>query len=86
MKFCELSPAEQDSGRDATGGDGAHGKQQDPEGRGSLTQEGDPFGVAYGSDAAFWVVRSGVDGVARVSSTGVLTHLGGFTERVGPPV
>ena len=43
-----------------------------------FTQEGDPFGVAYGSDAAFWVVRSGVDGVARMSVTGQITQLSGF--------
>ncbi len=43
-----------------------------------FTQEGDPFGVAYGSDAAFWVVRSGVDGVARLSTSGQITQLSGF--------
>jgi virginiamycin B lyase len=38
----------------------------------------DPFGVAYGSDDAFWVVRSAKDGVARVSSSGQMSLIGGL--------
>lgn len=43
-----------------------------------FTLNEDPFGVAYGSDGAFWVVRSAKDGVARVSSTGQMTLIGGM--------
>jgi virginiamycin B lyase len=41
---------------------------------------GDPFGVAFGSDDAFWFAMSGNDGVARLTMTGQLTLLNGFAE------
>ncbi len=39
---------------------------------------GDPFGVALGSDEAFWFAMSGNDGVARLTPGGSLTLLNGF--------
>jgi streptogramin lyase len=43
------------------------------------TQPDDPFGVAFGSDQAFWIVRAGMNGgLARLTSSGQLTLLGGF--------
>jgi len=45
----------------------------------SQAQPDDPFGVAFGSDQAFWIARSGVSqGLARLTSSGQLTLLGGF--------
>ena len=45
-------------------------------------RDGDPFGVAYGSDGAFWFTLSGAEptvlpGAERVTSTGEHTYLGG---------
>lgn len=39
---------------------------------------GDPFGVALGSDEAFWFAMTGNDGVARLTQSGQLTLLNGF--------
>lgn len=45
----------------------------------AVEQPGDPFGVAFGSDGAFWIVRSGqTGGLARLTSSGQMTLLGGF--------
>jgi hypothetical protein len=45
----------------------------------AFEQPDDPFGVAFGSDDAFWTVRSGSKGgLARLTSTGQLSLLGGF--------
>ncbi len=51
---------------------------------------GDPFGVAYASDEAFWIVDFNFGGLTRLATTGQITFLGGlppFTARqvaVGP--
>jgi streptogramin lyase len=69
-----------------------------PEGVGLITppnpaqefeRDGDPFGVAYGSDGAFWVTLSGAEptvlpGAERVTSTGEHTYLGGVKEKFVP--
>jgi streptogramin lyase len=45
----------------------------------SFDRDGDPFGVALGSDGAFWIALSGPPaGVQRLTPTGGSTFLGGF--------
>jgi streptogramin lyase len=39
---------------------------------------GDPFGVALGSDEAFWAVLFAKDGVERLTPTGAISFLGGL--------
>ena len=39
---------------------------------------GDPFGVAYGSDQAFWIAQFAKGGVTRLASDGTMTFLGGL--------
>lgn len=39
---------------------------------------GDPFGVAYGSDKAFWIAQFAAGGVTRVTPAGARTFLGGL--------
>lgn len=39
---------------------------------------GDPFGVAYGSDQAFWIVRFGAGELTRVTSGGAVSSLAGL--------
>jgi streptogramin lyase len=39
---------------------------------------GDPFGVAFGSDQAFWVVRSASSDLARVTTSGAISFLSGL--------
>jgi hypothetical protein len=39
---------------------------------------GDPFGVAYGADQAFWIVQFAAGQLTRVTSTGQTTVLGGL--------
>jgi streptogramin lyase len=39
---------------------------------------GDPFGVALGSDAAFWIVRSAANDLARLTASGTVTFLTGL--------
>jgi streptogramin lyase len=39
---------------------------------------GDPFGVAFGSDQAFWVVQFAQGGLTRLTTTGQTTFLGGL--------
>lgn len=39
---------------------------------------GDPFGAAFGSDQAFWVVRSAANDLARLTASGAVTFLAGL--------
>ncbi|HEX3737652.1 MAG TPA: hypothetical protein VHV53_08930 [Solirubrobacterales bacterium] len=39
---------------------------------------GDPFGVAYGSDQAFWIVRFGAGELTRVTSSATVSSLAGL--------
>ncbi len=51
----------------------------------AFLRDGDPFGVTYGSDDAFWIALSGPPaGVQRLTPTGVSTFLGGFPEGFTP--
>lgn len=51
----------------------------------STPQPDDPFGVAYGADDAFWIVRAGLHhGLARLTSKGELSLLGGFPDGLTP--
>jgi streptogramin lyase len=54
----------------------------------AFDRDGDPFGVAYGSDDAFWIALSGSTaantGVERLTSTGEHTFLGGTPEGFTP--
>jgi hypothetical protein len=45
---------------------------------------GDPFGVAFGSDGAYWIARSASDEVIRMTSDGQYTSLGGFPPKYFP--
>jgi streptogramin lyase len=44
----------------------------------------DPFGVALGSDGAFWIAQANTDGVARLTTNGQSTQLGGFAKGLKP--
>jgi streptogramin lyase len=46
--------------------------------------DGDPFGVAFGSDGAYWIARSAVGEVIRLTATGQVTTLGGFPAKYFP--
>jgi virginiamycin B lyase len=46
--------------------------------------DGDPFGVALGSDGAYWFTRSAVGEVIRFTTSGQLTTLGGFPPKYFP--
>jgi streptogramin lyase len=51
----------------------------------SVPQPDDPFGVAFGTDGAFWIVRAGgAHGLARLTTTGELSLLGGFPAGLTP--
>jgi streptogramin lyase len=51
----------------------------------SVPQPDDPFGVAFGADGAFWIVRAGgAHGLARLTTTGELSLLGGFPAGLTP--
>jgi streptogramin lyase len=51
----------------------------------SIKQPDDPFGAAYGADGAFWIVRAGgAHGLARLSTGGELSLLGGFPAGLTP--
>lgn len=39
---------------------------------------GDPFGVTFGADGAFWIARFASGGISRLSTDGQLSELGGF--------
>jgi streptogramin lyase len=50
-----------------------------PQGTPQLFPQGeDPFGVAYGPDGAFWIVRAVGGGLTRLSATGQLSLLNGL--------
>jgi streptogramin lyase len=46
--------------------------------------QGDPFGVALGSDGAYWIPRAATNGVSRLTADGQLTFLGGFGAGMKP--
>ncbi len=46
--------------------------------------DGDPFGVALGSDGAYWFARSAKGGVARLTTSGEVTFLGGLPAKYFP--
>lgn len=51
----------------------------------SVKQPDDPFGAAFGADGAFWIVRAGgAHGLARLTTTGELSLLGGFPAGLTP--
>jgi streptogramin lyase len=51
----------------------------------SVKQPDDPFGAAFGGDGAFWIVRAGTNhGLARLTTTGELSLLGGFPAGLTP--
>ncbi len=54
----------------------------------SFSRDGDPFGVALGSDGAFWIALSGSTptnvGVERLTATGEATYLGGLPDGFTP--
>jgi sugar lactone lactonase YvrE len=51
----------------------------------SVKQPDDPFGAAFGTDGAFWIVRAGgAHGLARLTATGELSLLGGFPAGLTP--
>lgn len=71
----------------------AFSQQTQPEGLGLLTppnaptmipMEGDPFGVALGSDGAFWFAMSAADGLERLTPGGSATALSGFPPKFFP--
>ena len=56
-----------------------------PPGPAKVTEvEGDPFGVAFGADGAYWYARSAKDDVARLTTDGQVSYLGGFPEKYFP--
>jgi hypothetical protein len=71
----------------------AFSKSDGTEGLGLLTppgpptaveMPGDPFGVALGSDGAFWFAMSAANNVQRLTSDGKATPLNGFPEKFFP--
>ncbi len=50
----------------------------------ATTVEGDPFGVAFGADGAYWYARSAKDDLARLTTSGEVTFLGGFPAKYFP--
>jgi virginiamycin B lyase len=68
-------------------------KSEAPEGLGLVTPPGapaavemlgDPFGVARGSDGAFWFAMSAADNLERLTPDGKATPLGGFPPKFFP--
>jgi virginiamycin B lyase len=56
-----------------------------PEQPQARTLEGDPFGVAFGADGAFWIAQAGPpEALARLTPDGQLSSLGGFQEGFNP--
>ena len=47
---------------------------------------GDPFGVAYGSDQAFWIVQFANGGLTRLTSNGQTSFLGGLPKETARQV
>jgi len=69
----------------------AFSKSDKDEGLGLLTppalptavrMEGDPFGVALGSDGAFWFAMSAASNLQRLAPDGTATPLNGFPEKI----
>jgi streptogramin lyase len=50
----------------------------------SFERDGDPFGVALGSDLAYWVALSAAEGVQRLTPDGTSTFLGGLPPKFFP--
>jgi hypothetical protein len=50
----------------------------------SFERDGDPFGVALGSDLAYWIPLSAADGVQRLAPDGTSTFLGGLPPKFFP--
>ncbi len=50
----------------------------------ATTVEGDPFGVAFASDGAYWYARSAKDDVARLTTNGEVSFVGGFPAKFFP--
>lgn len=46
--------------------------------------DGDPFGVAFGADGAYWIARSAKGELFRLTTTGQVTTLGGFPPKYFP--
>ena len=55
-----------------------------PAGPTAVLMEGDPFGVALGSDGAYWFAMSFAHNVQRLTPEGVATPLNGFPEAESP--
>ena len=75
------------------GGQFAFSLQGSPEGLGLVTPPGtpttlemlgDPFGVALGSDGAYWFAMFGADNLQRLTPDGQASPLGGFPPGFGP--
>jgi streptogramin lyase len=71
----------------------AFSEQSQPEGLGLVTppnppsilqMQGDPFGVALGSDGAFWFAMSAANNVQRLTPDGQATPLNGFPDKPKP--
>jgi streptogramin lyase len=72
----------------------AFSKSDNPEGLGlaappafsptAVEMPGDPFGVARGSDGAFWFAMSAADNLERLTPDGKATPLAGFPEKFFP--
>lgn len=50
----------------------------------SFERDGDPFGVALGSDLAYWIPLSAAEGVQRLKPDGTSTFLGGLPPKFFP--
>jgi streptogramin lyase len=48
------------------------------------TIDGDPFGVAFGADGAYWIARSAAGELIRMTVTGQITTLGGLPAKYFP--
>jgi virginiamycin B lyase len=77
----------------STGGQFAFSQQSQPEGLGLVTppgpamnleMSGDPFGVALGSDGAYWFAMSADDNLKRLTPDGHVTPLNGFPPKFFP--
>jgi hypothetical protein len=45
---------------------------------------GDPFGVAFGADKAYWIPRFAAGDLVRLTTDGHLSTLGGLGKNTGP--
>jgi streptogramin lyase len=50
----------------------------------SFVRDGDPFGVALGSDMAYWIPLAAAEGVQRLMPDGTSTFLGGLPAKFSP--